>query len=75
MPRQNTRFGGYFTCMLGTWPFTPPTRNDIVHSDLVVWPKATRQACKYAMLNPDLKSLNLNAPLSEWQKLNGTSAL
>jgi len=61
--------------MLGIWPFTPPTHNDIVYGDLAVWPKATRQACKCTMLNPDLRSLNLNAPLSEWQKLNGTSAL
>jgi len=66
--------------MLGTWPFTLPTHNDIVYSDLAVWPKATRQACKSSIPNsrsqiPELKSLILNAPLSEWQKPDCTSAL
>ena len=43
-------------------------------------PKATRQACKCTIPNsqsqaPDLKFLILNAPLSEWQKPDYTSAL
>lgn len=66
--------------MLGTCLFTPSTHNDILYGGLAVWPKATRQACKCTIPNsqsqvPDLKSLILNAPFSEWQKPDCTSAL
>lgn len=68
--------------MLGTCLFTPSTHSDIVYSDLAVWPKATRQACKCTIPNsqsqsqvPYLESLILNNPLSEWQKPDCTSTL